>query len=89
MDTFNTIFSPQDDYEVRKREYELEERKEKINIEGQNILIKKIESLLDILESTIPSNDNTFGDKYNYISVFDEDELQIVKEKLFTLIEKY
>ncbi len=89
---YNTIITPDQEFEIRKREFELQERTDKLKVENGNLLIKKAESLLDILESVVPSSDNNnimSGDKYNYVSIFTEKELETVKNKLFKIIEKY
>lgn len=60
----------------------------KLKNEVTKIHISKIETLLDILEASRPSDIPRFGEDTVYISVLDEIDRGIVKTKLLELVKK-
>jgi len=65
---------------------EAEEKKAKIKIDQDKILIEKIEALRYLLAETVADPQTTVGSETRYKPVLDEGEMEMVKDKIFDLI---
>lgn len=72
--------------DLKLKEAELEEKLVKIKIDQANLLLEKIDMLRQLLEASVPQASD-YGDS-KYIAVFEENEVELIKTKLFTLIKE-
>lgn len=83
-----------EEHEKKRKAIELEERQAKIKQESDTLLIKKMESLVDLLEASHPNTEKGikgFGDEEssNYVPVLDDTDKKRVIKRIFSLIDKY
>lgn len=78
--------------EIKEKDFDIEEREHKIAVEQDDVTIKKIESLIRLLEATEPYDiepNVIAGDKYPFRSILDVQNKDIVLDKIFELLLKY
>lgn len=91
-DEFNRVVTPEQLQKMAKRDFELEEKRTRLKLDEDEILISKVNSLRALLDATEPFEDEngTVDDgKYPLRSLFTEENKTIIRQKLFKLIEKY
>lgn len=92
IDTFNRTVTPEELLKSQRENFELEEKKERLAMDKEDILIKKVDSLMQLLESIEPieeDNKTVLEDRYPLRSIFSEANKEVIRKKIFKLIEKY
>ncbi len=76
--------------DLARKNSEVEKDKYIIENEKEDIKIRKVYSLLAILESEEPDESKAFqNDHQSYKPLLSEDDKDIIKNKIFQLIDKY
>lgn len=57
--------------------------------ETDNILVSKVECLSDLLETTVPDESQALAEFTRYVSVWDEIDAGIIKEKIMELVKQF
>lgn len=90
---YNSVVDNEKFLRETKKMFDLERARENLKMDQDDVLIRKVRSLMDLLEATEPieyEDGKTVDiEKYPLRSLFSEKNKDIIREKLFKLIQKY